>query len=84
MLHLHLCVELVKEHLPLILVAHTVDHSCDTHRLLGAIVEGGHHMEHLRHNPTAEQSRIRHRALLDDKLEERVIVIEDCELAIFV
>ena len=41
------------------------------------MVCAGHHTEHLCHDPTTEQAAVRDVALSDNRLENRVVVIQD-------
>ena len=75
-LHLHLGVQLFQEHLPLVLVAQVVDHLRHAHQLAGTVVRAGHHAEHLRHDPAAEQAAVRDIALGGNQPEKRVVVIQ--------
>ncbi|CAK7047609.1 MAG: hypothetical protein MEBIL_04180 [Bilophila sp.] len=76
-LHLHLGVQLFQEHLPLVLVAQAMNHLRYAYRLAEAVVRAGHHTEHLCHDPTTEQAAVRYVALSDNRLENRVVVIQD-------
>ena len=75
-LHPHLGMQLTQHHLPLILVAQTVDHFRHAHRFAGTVVRAGHHMEHLRHDPATEQASVRDIALVDDLSENRIVIIQ--------
>ena len=82
--HLHLCVQLVHQHLPLVLITQAMYHLSHAQRFFGTVRCIRHHVEHLGHHPTAEQAAVWNRALGDDDVEKRVVVIQHDEFAAFV
>ena len=67
--HLHLSIELVFKHAPLILVALVLQHLIECSSVL---IHVSQHVEHLAHHPTAEQLPVTYVSTLDNLLSYRI------------
>lgn len=83
-LHLLLGTQFVEQHFPLVLIAQTVDHLGHTDRTPRAVVLVGEHVEHLRHDEAAEQTAVGYGSLFEDVIENRVVVVQNRQLAVLV
>ena len=83
-LHLLLGTQFVEQHLPLVLIAQTVDHLRHADRIPSAVVLVGEHVEHLSHNPAAEQTAVGYGSLFEDVIENRVVVVQNRQFAVLV